>query len=544
MNSLVTGAGYYDRSLENPVGLFHHIGRFGEALAVVDEQGRSWSYAAFTAFADAACADLPRHKCLVAVEVGNDLRSLAAYVGALRAGHAVMLLKDGTSSQDQAFLARFAPDFLCATSTDGWAPGAPGNPPVAFHPELAVLLTTSGSSGDPKLVRLSHDNLSSNAVAIAAYLAFAPGERAITTLPFHYSYGMSVVNSHLATGGALILNDASVHEPAFWDRFRQFGATSFAGVPHTFSLLERSGFTAQPPPPSLRYYTQAGGKLPGDAVVLFSHYAKDHDCRFYVMYGQTEAAPRIAYVPPEVIGQNPDAIGIAIPGGTITLLDDAGLPIEADGVTGELVYSGPNVMMGYGLCRGDLGRGHEHRELRTGDLAMRGEGGLYTIKGRMSRFVKIFGLRIGLDNIELQLRMAGFEAAATGSDDHLQIGVIGSGVSADVTRCILHHHRLTAASIEVLEIMEMPRLASGKVDYAGLRRMFEARADPALSAAGTLSLREAFAELLGQPSITEADSFSSAGGDSLTFINASLLLEDRLGFAPDGWERIPIRDLE
>ncbi|MDJ0389060.1 AMP-binding protein [Roseomonas sp. E05] len=523
--------------------LFSRIEAFGTALAVVDESGRSWSHAEFAAHADAGCAPLPPKRCFVAVEAANALHSLAAYVGALRAGHAVLLLKEG-EGEGCPLLERFRPDFVYRADRQAWQEGSAGPAEADLHPDLAVLLATSGSTGEPKLVRLSNTNLLSNALAIAEYLGFRPGERAITTLPFHYSYGMSVINSHLATGGALILNQDSVAEPAFWRRFEAFEATSLAGVPHSFALLERSGFLSRPLPASLRYITQAGGKLPEDKVRRFADHAEAQGRRFYVMYGQTEAAPRIAYVPPALLKRHPAAIGVPVPGGKIALLDERGVPIDAANAEGELVYSGPNVMMGYALRREDLGRGAELSELRTGDLAVRNAEGLFTITGRKSRFIKPFGLRIGLDDIEARLREAGFEGAATGTDDGLQIAVVAPASTEAVVELVLRQHALPATSVQVAHVAEVPRLPSGKVDYAGIRRVFDASAAPAGQAGRNLSLHAAFADLLGRPDLGRDESFASAGGDSLNFINALLLVEERLGFAPEGWERMTICELE
>lgn len=522
--------------------LFGHLALFGSDLAVVDEQGEAWSHQAFAEFADRLCACLPAERCLVGVQATNRLRSLAAYVGASRAGHAVLLLKD-TEGEDSPLALRFQPDFLYAAEEDRWRPRA-SRAAAGLHPDLAVLLATSGSTGEPKLVRLSNRNLVSNALSIAEYLEFAPGERAITTLPFHYSYGMSVINSHLTTGGAIILNEASLTEDAFWRRFEATGATSFAGVPHSFDLLERGGFLARTPPASLRYFTQAGGKLPQEAVRRLAEFAEAQGRRFYVMYGQTEAAPRIAYVPPALVRQYPAAIGVPVPGGTISLLDEHGAPIAAPGIEGELVYAGPNVMMGYGLKRADLARGAELAELRTGDLAIRNADGLYTITGRKSRFIKPFGLRIGLDDIEARLRQAGIAAAATGDDKGLQIAAAAPARAEAVAGLILRHHDLPAASVQVIELPEIPRLSSGKADYAGIRGMFAARAAAARLPGQHLPLHVAFARLLGQPDLGREQSFASAGGDSLNYINASLLVEERLNFLPEGWERMPVRELE
>jgi acyl-CoA synthetase (AMP-forming)/AMP-acid ligase II len=526
-----------------PTKIFSALGDFGDRLAIVDEGGRSWSHAEFARFADQQCHLLPRHRCLVAVEARNDLHSVATYVGALRAGHSVLLLQPG-EGVDSPVLARFPASFVYSLDGAAGRLQGTGSPPIDLHPDLAVLLTTSGSTGAPKLVRLSHANLISNALSIAEYLEFGPGERAITTLPFHYSYGMSVINSHLATGQAVILNQSSLVEPAFWGRFEAFGATSFAGVPHSFALLEQVGFHRKPLPGSLRYFTQAGGKLPDEAVLRFAECAEEQGRRFYVMYGQTEASPRIAYVPPALLKQHPGSIGVPIPGGSLSLQDERGMPVTGTGLEGELVYAGPNVMMGYGIDPEDLARGPELAKLQTGDLAIRNADGLYNITGRKSRFIKPFGIRIGLDDVEARLRGEGLEAAATGSDNGLQIAAVAPASAEAVIDHVLRYHHLSMASVEVVTVPELPRLPSGKVDYAAVRALCAAARSPAATAPAALSLQDAFAELLGRQNITPKDSFASAGGDSLNFINALMLVEERLGFAPKNWERMPIGELE
>jgi acyl-CoA synthetase (AMP-forming)/AMP-acid ligase II len=523
--------------------IFSAIGKFGDRLAIIDEEGKAWSHAEFARFADQQCRTLPRHRCLVAVEARNDLRSVATYVGALRAGHPVLLLQPG-EGMSSPVLAKFPASFVYGADDGAGELQSTGSPPLDLHPDLAVLLTTSGSTGAPKLVRLSHANLMSNALSIAEYLGFSPGERAITTLPFHYSYGMSVINSHLATGHAVILNQHSLVEPAFWDRFEASGATSFAGVPHSFALLEQVGFQRKPLPASLRYFTQAGGKLPDESVLQFAECAERQGRRFYVMYGQTEASPRIAYVPPALLKQHPGSIGIPVPGGSLSLQDERGMPITGSDVEGELVYAGPNVMMGYGIEPEDLARGPELAKLRTGDLAVRNSDGLYNITGRKSRFIKPFGIRIGLDDVEARLRGVGLEAAATGNDNGLQIAVVEPASAEAVIDHVLRHHHLSMASVEVVTVPELPRLPSGKVDYATVRALCAATRAPTVSTGAAVSLQDAFAELLGRQNITAKDSFASAGGDSLNFINALMLVEEHLGFAPKNWEHMPIGKLE
>nr|WP_164555341.1 AMP-binding protein [Paracoccus haematequi] len=213
--------------------------------------------------------------------------------------------------------------------------------------DLAMLLSTSGTTGAVKLVRLSGRNIHSNALAIADYLEIGAQDTAITTLPLHYSYGMSVLNSYLAAGARLVLTEESVTADGFWAQARGAGVTSLALVPTQFELLDKIGFQ-RATLPSLRYVTQAGGRLDPILAQRFAHAARAEGWQLVIMYGQTEASPRIAYVPPEAVLDNVQSIGRAIPGGRLWIENGQGHPIEDAGIAGELVYQGPNVMMG--LC--------------------------------------------------------------------------------------------------------------------------------------------------------------------------------------------------
>jgi acyl-CoA synthetase (AMP-forming)/AMP-acid ligase II len=504
--------------------LFDALERFDARLALIDEGGLQVTYAELLARADAIVGPLGETRRLVFIEIENALEPIAAYVGALRAGHAVVLTGEGGAAPESRLAKTFPPEFVFARRQGRWSFEARPAPTVELHPDLAVLLSTSGSTGSPKLVRLSHRNLLANAVSIAEYLGFQDGERAITALPPSYSYGMSVINSHLVTGQALILSGESISDEAFWRRFDKHGATSFAGVPHSYELLEHSGFLATEHP-SLRYFTQAGGRLPPEKVVQFADWAAERGHRFYVMYGQTEAGPRMAYLPPEVAAKHPDCIGRAIPGGELSIED------------GELVYRGPNVMMGYALSPADLAKGAELTELRTGDLATQVEGGLFKIIGRASRFSKIFGLRIGLDEVEQTLKDAGIDGVATGDDEGLVVAVTAQGREAEARRLLAEKLKLPASRISVTALGAIPRNASGKVDYPAVLRLRQP-----VRVAG--DLRSQLAEILGVETMEDGDTFVGLGGDSLSYVQASLALESLLGVAPDDWENTPVAELE
>jgi acyl-CoA synthetase (AMP-forming)/AMP-acid ligase II len=453
--------------------------RHGERPALLLADAGAISYRELAARADAVFdrADAPRARALVAVEADNGVAAVAGYLGALRKGYPVLL----TDS-------RLAPELRTALYDHhgiGWvwsAAGAwtaRGGAGPATHPDLALLLSTSGSTGAAKLVKLTLAALQANAASIAAYLAITAAERPITTLPIHYSFGMSVLNSHLTQGAALLLTNDSITSKAFWDFCKAGEATSLAGVPTTFTLLRQLRFERMALP-ALRTLTQAGGRLADEHVAYFGQLAQARGARFVVMYGQTEAGPRMAYVPAERVLDKPGSIGIAIPGGRLDLVGDDGAVIEEAGVVGELRYTGPNVMMGYAegpdaLALPDV----QHGVLMTGDLAERDADGFLYVRGRRTRFIKVFGNRIGLDDVELQLRARGHDVAVTGRDDLLVVALRGAADGADgaadsaadrtaLAAEVAATYQLHHSAIRVARVDEFPLSSAGKLRYAAL----------------------------------------------------------------------------
>ncbi|MER5334484.1 AMP-binding protein [Micromonospora sp. NPDC002717] len=475
---------------------------------------------------------------LVLLTGANRVDTIVTYLAALAAGHPLLLAPADNPAALARLTATYDPD---VTFTDDHAHPSRHRRRSAhdLHPDLALLLSTSGSTGSPRLVRLSHDNLQANAESIADYLGITSADRPVTTLPMHYCYGLSVINSHLLRGACMILNDLSVADAAFWQRVRDTGATSFAGVPYTFDLLDRVGF-ADMTLPTLRYVTQAGGRLAPERIRRYAELGRSKGFDLVVMYGQTEATARIAYLPPDLAERHPHTIGVAVPGGSLhlhPLPDDEGAPD-----TGELVYRGRNVMLGYAEHPADLGRGRTVTELRTGDIARRTPEGLYEIVGRRTDFLKIFGLRLDLRQIESMLRTNGYAAFVTGDDERLLIAVEGDADRDHLHALVSRHYGLPRHVVDVHLFGRLPRLASGKPDYPAIRALAATPPQPTPAAAAP-DLTALFAEVLGQKEVTAGHSFVDLGGDSLSYVEMSIRLEQALGHLPPNWHTTPIRDL-
>ena len=338
---------------------------------------------------------------------------------------------------------------------------------IKLHPKLALLLTTSGSTGSPKLVRLTKKNLISNAKSISKYLDIGCDDRAITSLPYNYSYGLSVINSHLHSGGSVVLTNTSMMERDFWRLVKKNSVTSFAGVPYNYEMILRLGVDKLEIS-SINKMTQAGGRLDFNKIEKINNSLKSKNIKFYVMYGQTEATARMSYLPPEDIDRKPDSIGIAIPNGKLWIEDSKGHIVEQSDSVGELIYSGENVSMGYARSITDLELGDNNSGiLKTGDLARFDSEGYFFIEGSNNRFVKLFGNRISLDSLEKIVSNKGFESIATGDDKKIIIHIINNpNLSQDSLRSeISEVIGINHVAIKINVISEFPRLDNGKIDY-------------------------------------------------------------------------------
>jgi len=452
---------------------FWKIEHPSESLAVVEPAtGRQKSYGELRS--DVSQMFMPKERSLILLLAKNRYECLLTYLAALQSGNPLLLVDASLNPELlEQLVETYRPAHIYTASAELTLPGyarrqqsgwdvwdRQNRVPAEAHESLALLLNTSGSTGSPKLVRLSRKNLQANAASIALYLGIAPGERPITSLPMSYSYGLSVINSHLCVGATLTLTEYGILRREFWDIVDQCGCTSLAGVPYSYQMLLQTGLLSKRGA-TLRTLTQAGGAL-GEAHIRQMHQlALKRGFKFFVMYGQTEATARIAYVPFERLGEKVGSIGVAIPSGTL----------DVDGDTGELEYRGPNVMLGYAERLEDLGKGDElGGVLKTGDLARRDEDGFFYITGRLKRFLKLFGKRFNLDEVEqIVHRQFGFPVACFGRDDLLMIALESeeSNVAA-VAAMVRDTFGLPKDSIQIEAVKKLPRTERGKMDYQSL----------------------------------------------------------------------------
>ncbi len=272
-----------------------------------------------------------------------------------------------------------------------------------IHKDLALLISTSGTTGSPKLVRLSYDNLFYNAKSIISYLKIDNTHRTITTLPLNHSYGLSVLNTFIHAGGSIVINKQSMTQNYFWKLFEKYSVTSLAGVPFNFEVIKKLKINLFESS-YFKYATVAGGRIDDDTLMYFYKLFKKLNKKFIVMYGQTEASPRMSYLKWTDLYNNIGSIGNVIPGGKFYLRNTKKYNYLSKFRIGELVYKGKNVCLGYAENLNDLSKGNENKNiLFTGDLAYRKNKNFY-LHGRIKRIIKCIGKRVNLDHLELQLK--------------------------------------------------------------------------------------------------------------------------------------------
>ncbi len=430
-------------------------------------------------------------KALVLCAGDRDLPTLLAYLAALRLGHAVAFLPASIE-----VLSAYQPEFVVPApgsgtglSDLGYRPAAElaaggtvfqrksGQPAGEIYTDTALLMTTSGSTGSPKTVRLSCSGLAANTAAVIRALDITAAERAPTTLPITHVYGLSVLNTHLLAGAGVVLGDRPPLSLAAWDHLIRAGATSFAAVPTTYTafgpahvnLLGRS---------KIRTMTQSGARLGEDLTMRLARMMDERDGRFFVMYGQTEATSRMARLDPADLPRRLGSVGTAIPGGTITI---GPAPVHARAVPGEgaVHYRGPGVMLGYATSRGDLSRGPEVDVLDTGDLGYLREGYLY-LTGRTKRIAKVLGVRTSLDDLERMVERPGHPAAVIcGTDDvvHL-VGAGDTAVHEQQRRELVESLGVPSRHVVFRHVGHLPRTPGGKVDYQALATVVDSNGRP------------------------------------------------------------------
>ncbi|WMJ82384.1 AMP-binding protein [Clostridium sp. MB40-C1] len=350
--------------------------------------------------------------------------------------------------------------------------------------DTAVMIFTSGSTSKPKGVMLTHNNLIHNTNSIIEYLSLAPEDRVEVVLPFYYCYGTSLLHTHFRVGGSLVINNRFMFPQTVLEDINEYKCTSFAGVPSTYQILLRMTDIKNMKFPSLRYITQAGGKLANVFINNLLEILPNTD--IYVMYGQTEATARLSYLPPNLINEKIGSIGKGIPGTELKVIDKDGNLVKP-GEIGEVVAKGKNIMKGYFNSEEETQKILKNGYLYTGDLAIIDEDGYIYIVSREKNIIKTGGNRTSpkeIEDIIVEIPEV-IECAVIGVYDD----ILGEAIKAFVVlkgsdsnideKYIKSFCKEKLASFKVPKYVEflksLPKNSSGKILLGKLKEMEESK---------------------------------------------------------------------
>jgi long-chain acyl-CoA synthetase len=467
--------------------LFENFTCEGDRVAIISESGLKYCYKDLAAISLSRLSKMEsKSVCLLICNLSDT--AIIYYIGLIRKRITTILVDANLDQQKiEKIISCYSPNYIISPLTSSTIPKEfeiiDGLEDFIIYQNksekhdsslqgTSLCLTTSGSTGSAKFVKLSLGNIESNTESIIRAVGINQNQITITTMPMNYSYGLSVINTSLEAGGTLVLNNSQVTSKEFWRRITKYRVNTLSGVPYVYEQLSRltPEFLNRT---EIRKFTQAGGKLSKPVRDHYKELVKETGISFYVMYGQTEATARMAVLPPEDFNDFENAIGFAIPGGNLTVCDDSGSKIETPATIGEICFEGPNVFQGYATNRTDLIENQPKVPiLKTGDLGYFDDKGRFYITGRLKRITKLLGNRIDLEEIEYFLVEQGIETVCVEHRDRLFVVSTLAEVPTEIQSRLLEHLRISPLLVTFKTIHDIPRLPSGKVDYSSIINSF------------------------------------------------------------------------
>ena len=320
-----------------------------------------------------------------------------------------------------------------------------------INKKIAILLSTSGTTGSQKFVKLSRNNIINNTKNICKYLKISKFDTTITTMPPSYSYGLSIINSHLFKNANLIFTKKRIVEKKFWNIFKKNKITNFNGVPILYEILLKLGLNNLYSK-NLKFLTSAGGQNDRNKLEKIIEFCEEKKISFYSMYGQTEASPRISYIKYPQKKNKIGSIGKPIPEGKLFIKNK------------ELIYKGKNIFHGYSESYKDLFKVKNYKYLYTGDLGFK-DNGYFFITGRKKRIIKIFGYRISLDELENEILNKGYKCAIKEINEKLKIFHQKNVSGQLISKFLIEKFKIPKNRIILKKIIKLPMTLNNKVDY-------------------------------------------------------------------------------
>tara|TARA_B100001971_G_C18212500_1_gene551656 strand:- start:316 stop:1713 length:1398 start_codon:yes stop_codon:yes gene_type:complete len=462
--------------------LFNNLESYTNRIAVIEQNEKKYTYKDILKI-EKNLSNIIKEKDKIFLICENTFDFISIYASLLRLKSVIFLIEESTNNENfYSLIKNFEPNYIFTTKNkvlnnykklllkdlnyNLYKTNYKSK--LKKKNNLAILISTSGTTSSFKFVMLSHENIFDNTKKIAEYLNINSRSRTITTMPSSYSYGLSIINTHLFKGASIITTKYTFFEKKFWFLFKKYKPDNLNGVPFIFEILKKikiENFNLS----KLKYVTQAGGKLDNNLIIHFNNLFKKNNIRFYTMYGQTEASPRMSYLNYDMIEKKLGSIGRAIKNGKFYLVDSQKKNITKKNTIGELAYKGKNIMIGYANKSNDLEIMQKNKILYTGDLAKKDKDGYYYIVGRKSRFIKLFGSRISLDDLENKIKEDFEEVACTGEDNKIIIFLTKKNNIEKIISKLFNNFRIKKNIIEFKLIKKIPKNNNGKIKYSSLK---------------------------------------------------------------------------
>lgn len=402
----------------------------------IEHNGKVYSYYDLDKFSNEIIKNIPS-RSIILMKSYNSFMWLCAYYGFIKKKIVPILIDNNIdSSFEENLILRYRPSYIFSLESEKYEKyykifnrdrfciykNNSKSEKYKLNKNLCLLLTTSGTTGNKKFVKLSYENLYHNTRAIIKYLKINKKCKLITTLQPSYSYGLSLINTHLYSGSSIVLNNYSFFDKNFWKLFHKYKPTTFACVPRSLEFLERLGIK-KINFKKLSYITLAGGALIPQKLKKINIELERKKIKLFTMYGQTEASPRISYLDPTFNRSKLGSIGKSIRGGKLFLIDKKNSILKKSNQIGEIIYIGKNVFMGYSKSLKDLSKINIKKQniLKTGDYGYRDKDGFYWIVGRKKDFVKVNGHRVNLRELNEFFRSQGFQSYCDFGNDKINI---------------------------------------------------------------------------------------------------------------------------
>ena len=463
------------------MSFYEDLKKFKTNTALVIEGGENISYENLLNESGKFASKINK-RSLIFILIDNDFESIVGLIGSELSGSVIMLLSPQINQQAFIKLINlYNPDYIFLNDKVNFK-NDKFESIYTFskyellknrifwlkdiNDKLSLLQTTSGSTGSPKNVKLSYKNLISNTNSIIADLKISSKDVCITTLPPSYVYGLSIINTHLKVGAKIVLNKSSVIEKKFWEKLVSNKVNNFGGVPYIYEILLKIGLKDELFK-YLKYTTIAGGHLNNNFKLSFLDFYERLGISLITMYGAAEATSRMSYLPAEYSRIKNGSIGVPITNGTFLLEDENKKIIKKPNTQGELIYKGMNVCMGYANSSKDLIKKDTNNSvLRTGDMGFFDEDGFFYIVGKKSRYIKIAGNRISLDEIEKIIYEYGYKnVCSQQAKDTLNIYVNEKNVEKKIKSYVSKYTNLHESLFKVYFLETFPMTKNNKIDY-------------------------------------------------------------------------------